>query len=284
MPAYRKYLIHVPYLSEYLYRIFCSLTSQQKNVLTDQEKKLVATQRDIHHFVSNEPMEKLLFMYCKLGYEFTINLGPTPEAIEESMEACTFQYDHDQKRIDAINVITRNKVCVVSSRDVMNIAMMCAQNCATDVYKISTYTENVKLWLDQLKVEPYDKKLSKVSENVSAANKMMLEQLNALATAEEIMNVSFDDLRLLGALYEKRNSSVDVKEISDITRQPNKKRYVFRDLEDLAKRGYVISDKVKGKKHFGKKLNYMISTKGIQKLMEYHYYVWEKAFGHNYVP
>lgn len=276
----RKYLIHVTYFSEYLFRVFMSMTNNQRQNLSDYEQKMLCDEKAIHKFVTNEPLEKLLFLYTKIGGEWTLNLGPDEGAIKEAMESTRYQYDHSQKRLDAIEVIIRNQACTLSSRDVMALAVMCAQNCATEVYHISKYTRDMIARSGDIIRRPYDQTIAVANESANIANKMLLEQLNALPLYEETHNLEWNDLRVLSALFDKRNSTMSLGDLSTMTRQPNRKKYVGKTIDKLIGMGLVMSDYKEGEvKAFGTKDNYMITTKGIGKIMEYLYYVWEKGFG-----
>jgi len=277
MAANRKYLLHFPELSEYLYRYFMVLPMSEKMELSYEEQKLIKDDKSIHHFVLNEPMEKLLFLYAKTGGEFTLNLG-APAAIEEAIESTRYQYDHDQKRLDSIGVITRSNVCSVSSRDVMATAIMCAQNCTTDVYKISLYTAKIVSEKERLYKKPYDAVMDEAHEGVAIVNKLLLEQLNALPWAQEVLGIDDTDIRILAALYNKKNGAMDLTQLSEMARSETKRKYVGRWVEQLEKKGYVTTDRPKEKKVFGRKISYMISTKGVGVLLRYLYYVWEVAF------
>ena len=229
-------------------------------------------------FVTNHTFERLVFLLIKAtGAEILIEIGPSKEAIEESKDACEYQYDHELKRVDAIQSITRNNVCVISSRDIMQIGIMCAQNCATEVYHISQQTWEIKAKTKHLN-KPYDLTLVAAQEDVKRLNRILMEQLNGLSFAEQVLKLDLSELKVLSALYDKKDSSLNAYEIAKNTNQVNRLKFMAREIAKLEDKGMVISDREKTHKHiYGKKINYIITTKGIEAIMKYIYYIFEKT-------
>jgi predicted transcriptional regulator len=279
MAANRKYLIHIPAFSEYLYRIFMSTSEEDKKVLTESERLLIQDEKSTHHFVTNEPLEKLLFIASKLGLEITMNVGPSEKQINEAIESTRYQYDHDLKRLDSVGVIARHKVCTISSREIMATAIMCAQNCNTDVYHITAYTKDMMARSTDITKRPYDKTIASANDAALTVNKILLEQLNALPYWKQTTDLDQSDMRILSALFAKRHSSMTLLELATMTRQENKKMYLGKNVDRLISLGLIISDRKEGEtKAFGKKQHYLLTTKGVEKIMGYLYYVWENAF------
>lgn len=280
MAANRKYLIHIPAFSEYLFRVFMATSEEdKKQLITESERMLIQNEKAIHHFVTNEPLEKLLFIASKLGMEITLNVGPSEKLIEEAIESTRYQYDHDLKRLDSVGVISRHKVCTISSREIMATAIMCAQNCNTSVYHISAYTRYMMAKSGDITKRPYDKTITEANDAALTVNRLLLEQLNALPFWKETTGLDQHDIRILSALFSNRHSSMTLIELATMTRQENKRMYLGKNVDKLMAKGMVISDRKEGDlKAFGKKVHYMITTKGIENIMKYMYYVWENAF------
>lgn len=247
--------------------------------LSQQEREMLSEEKKIVKFCSDSPLEKLLFIYTKLGFSWGITFGPTDEAIQKAIEACEFQYDNSYQRLDAINVIQREDVCAITSSEVMATIMMCAQNCNTAVYNLTYTSRKLKANSGPASKKPYDVQVKEVSEAATVVNRIMLEQLNSLDYARDVLNLNVAKLRILTALFDQRFSAMTVNDLAAVTHQEDKKRYIGGDLDELMKEGYVTNDRdATGKKKFSKLVHYMITGRGIQKIGEYHNYIWERAF------
>lgn len=279
MPATRNYLIHLPSFSEYLFRLIMSCPKDRIDKLSQQEREMLSEEKKIVKFCSDSTFEKLLFIYTKLGFSWGITFGPTDEAIQKAISACEFQYDNSYQRLDAINVIQREDVCAITSSEVMATIMMCAQNCNTAVYNLTYTSRKLKANSGPASKKPYDIQIKEVSEAATVVNRIMLEQLNSLDYARDVLNLNVAKLRILTALFDQRFSAMAVSDLAAVTHQEDKKRYIGGDLDDLMKEGYVTSDReATGKNKFSKLVHYMITGRGIQKISEYHNYIWERAF------
>lgn len=279
MPALRTYLIHIPTFSEYLFRLIMVCPKDRMENLDQKEREMLSSALKVQKFCSDSPFEKLLFIYTKLGFSWGITFGPTDEAIQRALDACEFQYDNSLQRLDAINVIQREQVCAITSSDVMATIMACAQNCNTSVYHLTYTSRSLKVNCVPASKKPYDEQVKEVSAAATIVNRLMLEQLNSLDYAEEILLLNIKKLKIMMSLYNARFSAMTVNDLAKITHQEDKKRYIGGDLEELMEDGFVTSDRpAEGKKRFGNTVHYMITSLGIQKIGTYHNYIWERAF------
>lgn len=243
--------------------------------LTQKEREMLKDEVAVNKFCANGTLESLLFILIKLGFEVGLSIGPTQEAIEKAIAACTYQYDSGMQRLDAIEVAKIENVCVVSSRHVMETIMMCAQNCSTDVYKLTYVSKNLKSISGPAHKKPYDIQTKEVSDNLTTVNRLMMEQLIALSYASDILGLSINKILLLSALFNKRHSAMTMAELAKVAQMEDKKKYIGRDLEELVASDYVTSDRPK--KKYAKMVHYMINTRGIQIIGEYHNYIWERT-------
>lgn len=275
----RNYLIHIPTFSEYLFRLIMSCPKERLQELSQQERGMLSDEKKVRKFCANSTFEKLLFIYTKLGFSWGVTFGPTDEAIQRAIDTCEFQYDNDLQRLDAINVIQREQVCAITSSDVMATIMACAQNCNTSVYHLTYTSRKLKANSGPASKKPYDEQVKEVSAAATIVNRLMLEQLNSLDYAEEILLLNIKKLKIMMSLYSARFSAMTVNDLAKITAQEDKKRYIGGDLEELMDDGFVTSDRpAEGKKRFGNTVHYMITALGIQKIGTYHNYIWERAF------
>lgn len=273
----RLYTIHLPIFSEYLFRLLTTLPEDRLQRLTVAERGKISTVEDIQRLCATQQLEKLLFIYTKLGFEWTLALAPTEQAIQDAMEACRYQYDSDLHRIDAIERIVREKVCVVSSREVMQLIMMCAQNCLTENYRLTYLMTKTRRTTGKL-TQAYDKETKEASESLSFMNKLMLEQLKGRWYAQDILKISPPELLILLTLYDKKSSAISIKNLQLELESDSNKLIFKRNVQELEARGLIMSDRNKeGIGRWSKNNYYSITTRGIQLAMDYHMHILEKA-------
>lgn len=275
----RRYHIHIPSFSEYAYRILCGLSEQQKQDLHEDEQKIVSSPRNISKFTAHEPFEKILLLLTKIGYEWVLMMGPTEEAIEKAHFVTFNQYDFDQKRADAINATAREQVCAASSHQVMLTAHMCAQNCQTSVYNLSQYSKDlVAAGRSFNKMKTTDEELQESSDAYQLMNRILSVQLNSMDWVLSTLQLDQQELRILSILFDRQNSARSQQEISEGSQLNGKKAYLKKYLDKLQDAGLITSDRgtngrVKSKNHY-----YLITGKGIEKMMKYRMYIHKKTF------
>jgi hypothetical protein len=272
----RKYIIHLRIFSEHLFRLLTTLTKERKDLLSTEEKVMLATVEDIRKFCARETFEKQLFIYTKLGEEWTLNFGPE-EAIQETLEACEYQFDHTLHRLDAVDAIVRDNVCCVSSRDVMLLSQMCAQNCKTEGYRLTYLMTKTKRTTNKLS-KAYDIETQEAAESLDLMNKLMLEQLKARWFAQDNLNLGPQELLILLTLFENKNGAYSIKDILLILVAESNKKFVTQHIGKLEEKGFVMSDRKKiGIGRWSKNVYYSITTRGIQIVTDYHFSVLEKV-------
>jgi len=275
----RRYHIHIPSFSEYAYRMLMGLSEQQKLQLHEDEQKIVSSARNISKFTAHEPFEKILLLLTKVGYEWVLLMGPTKEAIEQVHFATFNQYDFESKRVDAINAAARERVCAASSHQVMLTAHMCAQNCQTSVYNLSQYSKDlVKAGRSFNKMKTTDEELQEATESYQYMNRVLCAQLNSMDWALNTLGLDQQELRILSILFDKQTSARSQQEISEGAQLKGKKAYLKKYLDKLQADGLITSDKdnsgrIKTRNHY-----YLITGKGIEKMMKYRLYIHKKTF------
>lgn len=217
---------------------------------------------------------------AKVGFDWTIRIYKdsfTADMVEFTTQEQNIYPTH---RIDSIEATKRENVCVVSSRDVMFLSNMVAQNCTTKVYEISEFSKDLakkgktigqlRKWSDEVK---------QAQEAYELLNDILLEQMNARDYAGGVMGLQTDDLRVLCALYKKRQSAISMREISKLTKSAGLKMYFRKSMEKLMREGLISSSQKEVKKVWANSSFFMITTKGIGKIMEYQKFVCKNAFG-----
>lgn len=272
--------IYSPTFSELSYRVLNNLTKEQREVLNIDELKIFQSEYTLQKFCKEERIDRVGYFLAKIGYSWTIQFERNEDDAERLISNADSQYDYPEKRVDITERTKELGVVVISSREVMNLAHMTAQNCLTGVYAISQFSKDMQAKGKDIKqLTAWDNEIKGIQEAHDIVNNLLLEQLNSIDYIEEIMGMDMDDLRILSALYKKRNSALRMRDFPELTKAKGKKMYMKANMEKLLNLDYISCDRrPKGSKWMYEGW-FMISTKGIGKVMEYRKLIFKNAFG-----
>lgn len=272
--------IDSPSLKELAYRALKNITPAQKESFTPNEIQYFESEYTLQKFCQEERIDRILYFMAKVGFDYTIRVHKNVFEVDMVEFATQYQASYPQHRVDAIEATKRENVCIVSSRDVMFLSNLVAQNCTTKVYDISEFSKDLaKKGKTIGQLRKWENEVKHTAEAYEFLNDILLEQMNAKDYAGATLGLQTDDLRVLCALYKKRQSAVSMSEISKLAKSKGAKMYFRKNMEKLMREGLITSDQKETKKLWANSSFFMITTKGIGKIMEYQKYVYKNAFG-----
>lgn len=267
---HRRYLIHNPSFSEFVYRYLTKVSEQQMKFLDDDERKIFASEKNIHYFCENSPKEKIDLLLTKLGIPWVQMYGPNEEAISHGLFASFNQWEYPQKRLDAIEVIAKEGVFVTGSAELMLAAQMTAQNCSTKVYHINQFAIDL-----QKRIGGFNKMRSIADDYADGAqaytdfSRLVLEQLNSFDWALQELNLTQNEIRILLSLFTNRTSAKTLTDIAEGTRVGGAKAYLKKHLEELLKKKMVVGDDKQPGKLKKSHTYYMLTSLGVREVTRY---------------
>lgn len=266
-------------LNEYSFRKLYSITKDQKESLTENELKFFQSEYTLQKFCKESTLDYRLHILSKVGLSWTLRIEEDPHTADMLEFSAKDQGQYPQKRVDVIEATSREGVCVISSRDVMLLSHMLAQNCTTHVYSVSEFS---KLMVQQMKdlkqLTTWDSELDAVTGAHETFNNVLLEQFNAIEYAKEALGLDETDIRILAALYKRRNATIKMNDIATLARAKGRKMYFRKNMQKLLDQGMAICDAKDVKKLWANSTFFMITTKGIGKLLEFEKYVHKNTF------
>ncbi len=271
--------IYSPAFEALAFRTLKSTTVEERKLLDLDEIKMFKSDATLLRFCSEERMDYVMYVLAKMGKSWTFRIE-SDSYDGEMLEFLTQdQNEYPQKRMDIAIAAAEKGVCVISSRDVMLYSHMLAQNCTSKIYTVS----NLSIALHD-KVKP-DRKIGKWNgdvEKASAAhdrfNDILLGQLNSLGYAEDSLGLDVYDIRILSALYKERDIALKMTSISDLTKSSGRKMYFRKNMQKLLDEGLVASDVKEVRKMWLGNTYFMITTRGIGKILEYQKFVYKNTF------
>lgn len=254
----------------------------QKANLNEFEIKAFKDHTTILKFCKHSTHDKLKLILTKMGLKWIEIWATEEEHIEFALGSTVDQNDIPEKRVDAINAIAEKSMWINSDRE-FTLGYMLAQNSNSDIYKTSATTKEITHL-----AKKYNKRLQatiddEVAESKAAydyLNKLLLMQLNSIEWAKDVLGLEQTELRILSALFDKKNSALTAEEINTQLKDKHVKLTVYMRhvIDGLVERKLVLEDRSESKRAYAKKTFYIITSLGIKKMIEYRNFVHKMAF------
>lgn len=275
----RRYINYNKAFTDYAYRFILTSREDQRANLSLEELKIFKDEVTIRKFCTHEPHDKIKLYLTKMGLTWIEFWCNDKEHIDISMTGAEDQYHYDQKRTDVIKAMAQEQVFATSSRE-MTLGYMLAQNSHSEVYSISATSKEIELAARKYKqrMESYDDQVNNIIEAHLSLNKLLLSQLNSFDWAKEALDLEQNDIRILSALFDKKNSAVTLQDIAEGTMLEGKKQSLKKNVENLEKKKLILSDKSKAIKTYGKQTYYMITGDGIKKIIKYRIHIHKMTY------
>lgn len=274
MPA-RYFTINDPEFSEWVFHCMRLSSFDQKKELSANELKYFEKDEDIRRFAENETLDKRIMMLTRLGYSFTILGYPQTVDITKTLTPIPGQYQLANKRTAIIEQMIRDKVFVLSSRDLTIISHMAAQNSHSQVYVLDYSYVKVREKLNNYRTRPFTED---IRESVKEADELSKILLNALCTKdifESICGCNEYEMRILLALFANRNTMVSHDRIAELLQEPYRTKGIAKVCGNLCDKNYIAREPGYRGQH--RSQNYMIMEAGITAVMNYIKFVVKKS-------
>jgi len=286
--ATRRNIIYIPSFSEYAYRTLKGLNATQRAALTETELKHLKDDYTLRNFVNKEPFENILLLLTKSGKQWDIRVYDEEEVADHMEFTVVNQYQYPEKRGDVIGAQVTSKTYHMSCMDVMLSSHMLAQNVHTKIYEVSTGIKKItekSRGIAKIKVS-HESQLRDGSQAVDDLNKLLLNQLNSFDWAKSTLGLEQNELRILSALFARKDGAMTSAEIGANTLLTGKAAYLKKNMDKLLQEGLIVTDLNHGPKTQLKRSKlaiktgyYMISSKGVDKMMSYRNYLHKLTFG-----
>lgn len=271
--------IDSPAFKELAYRVLSKISPDQKGNLTPSELKHFNSEYTLQRFCKEERMDYILHIMAKCGIDWTFRIHEDSLSADMVEYNTVDQYRYPFKRLDNTEATARENVCIISSRDVMVLSHLVAQNCTTKVYHVSEFSKAMQAKGRDLKqLTSWDEEIVRAGAAYDLFNSILLEQLNSFEYAADILDLDEYDLRILCALYQKRQTALRMNEISQLTKATGKKMYFRKNIKKLMDAGLVASDQKDPQKLWANTTFFIITTAGLNKVINYMKFIYKNVF------
>lgn len=267
-------------LNDSTFRALKNITPDQKENLTVNELKFFSSDDTLYNLCRETTLDYRLYLLAKVGVSWTFRIERNAFEADLLEFNTQEQYDYPQKRVDVTEAASRSGTCVISSREVMFLSHMLAQNCTTGIYSISEASQILSAKVKNVRhLKGFDHEVQKAQEGYDTFNDIILEQLNSLDYAKETLGLDENDIRILSALYKKRSSALKMNEIAQLTKSVGRKMYFRKNMQKMLDAGYVYCDSKDLAKRWANSTYFMITTYGLNKIMTYQKFIMKQIFG-----
>lgn len=280
----RKHTIYIPSYSDYAHNVLKNLSATQRAALTDTELKHLKDDYAIRNFVHKATFDHLTNMLTKVGMIWDFRVYEEEEIADQLEVSAINQYQYPEKRNDVIKAQARENVYHMSCVDVMLSSHMLAQNIKTSVYEVSAGTKKATeatKGIAQIRLS-HERQMQDGHEAVNTLNQLLLNQLNSMDWAQATLGLEQNDIRVLLSLFVKKDGAMTLPDIAKGAALSGKTAYLKKNVDKLIKAGMIFSEAKHGPKVKARKaipVYYMISSKGVDKMMQYRNYLHKITFG-----
>lgn len=270
--------IDSPSFKGYAYKRLKNITSEQKEALMPDELKYFRDDTSLKKFCREERIDYIATILAKVGIEWTWRFHEDENDADQLEFNAIDQYKYPHKRLDITEAAARKGVCIISSRDIATLSHMLSQNCNNKIYHLSDHTTALQQAGKKVKALSWDDQVEKAQETHDLFNDLLLEQLNSFAYAEEMLGLDQGDLRILCALYKKRNEALRMSDIAVLTKATGKKMYLRDNMQKLVEQKLISTDSKDIKTTWANSVYFLITTAGLVKVMQYRKFIHKNVF------
>lgn len=270
--------IDSPSFKGYAYKKLKNITSEQKEALMPDELKYFRDDQSLKKFCREERIDYIATILAKVGIEWTWRFYEDENDADQLEFNAVDQYKYPHKRLDITESAARKGVCIISSRDIATLSHMLSQNCNNKIYHLSDHTKALQQAGKKVKALSWDDQVEKAQETHDLFNDLLLEQLNSFAYAEEMLGLDQGDLRILCALYKKRNEALRMSDIALLTKATGKKMYLRDNMQKLVEQKLISTDSKDIKTTWANSVYFLITTAGLVKIMQYRKFIHKNVF------
>lgn len=272
----RYYLINTPEFSEYVFHVMSTAPKEVLTKLSTREMMYFKDKRAMRRFSDFETAEKRLQLLAKIEIPFCIVVGKR-EPTNMILDEIATQYKYVGKRKTMIEAMSREKVFVLSSNDVLVSLHMAAQNSHSRVYILNHDYVKLQQQMADAGVASKNQDMRDAESAFEMMARAMLTTLIKFDHSRALSDVDPYEMKILLALLEHRNTFVSVDKISEILDEGKRTQGITKTCTIMLKSGLLRSIPQKGIGNH-KIQAYTIAERGINAVMQFVKHVSTKAY------
>lgn len=261
----RFYFFRDTDFSEFVFNVIDNLTFEQKAKLSSTDLEYLKTKGVRRRFADYETIDKQLYLLSRVGIKFCILVG-TEDKVGMMLEEVENQYATVEGRADVIKLMAENKTFALSSRHVMEVSNMAAQNSHSQIYMLDRKYLQMRDQLNEAGTSFYSKDIEQSKRAITDLGNLALATISAIEKVEVMFNMDTLRIKILLALYKEKNNYVTIATVSSHIGESIRGCKIKNRLLDLCKNGYA--DKLSTHIPTSKKdiMSFTITENGIEKV------------------
>lgn len=273
--AARFYFVNDPDFSEYVFHCMRLCPPEIKARLNPIELAYFKNEKEIRKFAEDQNLDKRLLMLSRIGMSYCILIGPQEVDLNPMMQGVLTQYKSAEARQEVIKAMMENRVFVLSSRDIMVMSHLMAQNSHSQVYQLDKAYVLLHDKLQNYRIRPFKEEVKDAAEGFDMLAKITLNALCSEESITSITGITEFEMKILLAMYPYRNTMITNDRISEFIGESYRSTGVAKSCGELEKKGCLIREVGYRKKH--RSQVYMINEKGIDAVLNYLKFIAKKS-------
>lgn len=265
----------VPVLNEYFFNLMATANDHQKSILNFNELRHFRSPEAIRRFVDNESLDRKMLLIARLGFSFTFTIHDDGFDVPALFDKVKDQAREAGARVQLIENQVKEKVFVLSSRDLLLSSHMAAQNSQSQVYTLNMQYKALHYDFKTMKADSTASGVTDAIDGFDKQSKVVLEAISVLDEIETLAGVSEYELKILLALYPYRHTFTDIDKVAKLIHVVDRNKGVAKVAGFLEAKGYIARQPGFAKKN--KQRKFMIMEKGINAVAKYLHYVHNKS-------
>lgn len=263
------YLIEDPDYSEFVFNCMMESSAEERRQLSPQELQFFRTESAMRRFADNESKEKRDLLLARIGIRFCTIYAPANGRVDYMLDEVFTQYQFVEKRMAITQAMSKNKIFVQSSNDVLVGVHMAAQNSHSQVYVLNYNYVKLHRKIVNWKSASRRSDTKDAMEAFDIVAALTLATLNTSNEVEGICGVNERQIKILLALYTRRHTFTTHITVANLTGDSGRTKGVQHLCHDLEENGFIAREPGYSKISHRKNQNYMIMSKGINAVMDY---------------
>jgi hypothetical protein len=272
----RKYFFKDPSWSEYVFHCLRTCPVENKMDLSTEELWNIRSETAMRRFADYANLDKQLYLLARIGISFCLLSGPVDSRLQDVLDAVQVQFEKTSNRSDVVKLMSEQKFFGLSSRDILPLGHMAAQNSHSQVYVLDMAYMKLRENLNEAGEDMLNRQIEESKRSLGYIAEFSLQAINGYNKCEAICGVAEFELKLLLAIYKHRNTFVTHATICALVDESFRTKIVALACSKLERNGYLermLTVKTLKDKH---NQTFTITEKGINTVLTFVRYVTKK--------
>lgn len=211
----QNYRVADPYMNEYIFHCIVTTPPEELRKLPPDLLAETKSVQKIKSFIQKASLERKLQMLSCLGGAFSLVLHP-PKYVNKKKIATVLKHFQEGRRLDDVNEMIKDKVYVITDKEVMAAFTVMSQNCHSETYSLNKDYSLISTEIVHEKFavkDATDQDILEVMEDYRLMLKLLLNNLVNQSYDHGMTSFKPQEIMVLMYLFLYRNKYMHEKDI-----------------------------------------------------------------------